>query len=135
MKQFESKFSKRVPRILYSESMYVGADPMRNQGYIWRHQTIRPVALLNTWFAYHPHWSWLYRLSKDWGNPLCAAYCIGLNRLVNKATRGAVWDIDYDKVDADIRAEAEADHLDLWSDDGHCGSEQCVVHGLKEQVA
>lgn len=42
-----------------------------------------PVALRvlvdawDMWMALHPHWAWLYRLSKDWGNPLCVGYCFG----------------------------------------------------------
>lgn len=122
-----------MPRFLYSERFHLSAEPGRAIGHIWREQTIRPLALIDTWFARHPHWRWLERLSKDWGNPWCAAYCFSWsNFLHNRAQRTMLWNIPYEKVDERIRLAAEAEHRQTYEDpevpEG-CPFDECVVHG------
>lgn len=100
---------------------YVGANTIYKTAHIHRERKPVLVWLLSVLLEKHPHWRWLGRLSKGWGNPLCSAYCFGWTRVEQHLRKRGVIDdhfynVKYDDLAPDDKADFErmaAEHLNF----------------------
>lgn len=61
--------------MLYKTEWHEAGNRLHKTGHISRVKIPLHIWALNWLLEKHPHWDWLHSLSKNWGNPLCAAYC------------------------------------------------------------
>lgn len=122
-----------IPDWLVKTEYHETGDAGRATGSVIRERIFWPLWVADKVLAQHPHWDWLASVSKNWGNPLCAAYCFAWSNWYHRTEFDHHWfHIPWSEMDPKTQQWLIDDHRKFYDDPTdpyECyAPETCVVH-------